>query len=161
MGLLFSKRTRKQKVIDKIYNSFYVKENIIENFKIGENLFDCVVICSYGLFIFRILANKNEIFRRENNFYTSDDRDLEIDLGNPFIKLENDKKILLDLIKERKLPIYLELLIGKNKNIQLVEEYGIRSFRTKINKYQKCVENIEIDELFKFIKCNSCHIIDE
>lgn len=159
MGLLFTRKTKKEKVIDKIYNSFYVKENIIENFRINERDFDCIVISSYGLFIFRILTSKYEIKKNGDNFFTLNEKDEEVYLGNPFLELEKDKEIISKLINKEDLPFYLEVIIGKNKNFKVNEEFGIGQFRQKLDKCRKCVENYVVDDVFKFIKNVSCHII--
>ena len=47
--------TRKEKISNKLYNSLFVKEYILENLKIEEHNIDALIISNVGIFVFKIL----------------------------------------------------------------------------------------------------------
>ena len=60
--------TRKEKIANKLYNSLFVKEYILENLKIEEHNIDALIISNVGIFVFKILEYEENNIDKINEF---------------------------------------------------------------------------------------------
>ena len=126
--------TRKEKIANKLYNSLFVKEYILENLKIEEHNIDALIISNVGIFVFKILEYE------ENN----------IDKINEFKKeVENHSDFISSLInyKYKVTPFVIGDKLNKNnKEITTIED-----FKDFVNNLKKIIPNNEIESIRKTI----------
>ena len=126
--------TRKEKIANKLYNSLFVKEYILENLKIEEHNIDALIISNVGIFVFKILEYE------ENN----------IDKINEFKKeVENHSDFISSLInyKYKVTPFVIGDKLNKNnKEVTFIED-----FKDFVNNLKKIIPNNEIESIRKTI----------
>ena len=126
--------TRKEKIVNKLYNSLFVKEYILENLKIEEHNIDALIISNVGIFVFKILEYE------ENN----------IDKINEFKKeVENHSDFISSLInyKYKVTPFVIGDKLNKNNK----EVTSIEDFKDFVNNLKKIIPNNEIESIRKTI----------
>ena len=126
--------TRKEKIANKLYNSLFVKEYILENLKIEEHNIDALIISNVGIFVFKILEYE------ENN----------IDKINEFKKeVENHSDFISSLInyKYKVTPFVIGDKLNKNNK----EVTSIEDFRDFVNNLKKIIPNNEVESIRKTI----------
>lgn len=126
--------TRKEKIANKLYNSLFVKEYILENLKIEEHNIDALIISNVGIFVFKILEYE------ENN----------IDKINEFKKEgENHSDFISSLInyKYKVTPFVIGDKLNKNNK----EITSIEDFKDFVNNLKKIIPNNEIESIRKTI----------
>ena len=126
--------TRKEKIANKLYNSLFVKEYILENLKIEEHNIDALIISNVGIFVFKILEYE------ENN----------IDKINEFKKeVGNHSDFICSLInyKYKVTPFVIGDKLNKNNK----EITSIEDFKDFVNNLKKIIPNNEIESIRKTI----------
>ena len=126
--------TRKEKIANKLYNSLFVKEYILENLKIEEHNIDALIISNVGIFVFKILEYE------ENN----------IDKINEFKKeVVNHSDFVSSLInyKYKVTPFVIGDKLNKNNK----EITSIEDFKDFVNNLKKIIPNNEIESIRKTI----------
>lgn len=126
--------TRKEKIANKLYNSLFVKEYILENLKIEEYNIDALIISNVGIFVFKILEYE------ENN----------IDKINEFKKeVVNHSDFISSLInyKYKVTPFVIGDKLNKNNK----EVTSIEDFKDFVNNLKKIIPNNEIESIRKTI----------
>lgn len=126
--------TRKEKIANKLYNSLFVKEYILENLKIEEHNIDALIISNVGIFVFKILEYE------ENN----------IDKINEFKKeVGNNSDFISSLInyKYKVTPFVIGDKLNKNNK----EVTSIEDFKDFVNNLKKIIPNNEIESIRKTI----------
>ena len=126
--------TRKEKIANKLYNSLFVKEYILENLKIEEHNIDALIISNVGIFVFKILEYE------ENN----------IDKINEFKKeVVNHSDFISSLInyKYKVTPFVIGDKLNKNNK----EVTSIEDFRDFVNNLKKIIPNNEVESIRKTI----------
>ena len=126
--------TRKEKIANKLYNSLFVKEYILENLKIEEHNIDALIISNVGIFVFKILEYE------ENN----------IDKINEFKKeVVNQSDFISSLInyKYKVTPFVIGDKLNKNNK----EVTSIDDFKDFVNNLEKIIPNNEIESIRKTI----------
>ena len=126
--------TRKEKIANKLYNSLFVKEYILENLKIEEHNIDALIISNVGIFVFKILEYE------ENN----------IDKINEFKKeVVNHSDFVSSLInyKYKVTPFVIGDKLNKNNK----EITSIEDFKDFVNNLEKIIPNNEIESIRKTI----------
>lgn len=126
--------TRKEKIANKLYNSLFVKEYILENLKIEEHNIDALIISNVGIFVFKILEYE------ENN----------IDKINEFKKeVGNHSDFIFSLInyKYKVTPFVIGDKLNKNNK----EVTSIEDFKDFVNNLKKIIPNNEIESIRKTI----------
>ena len=126
--------TRKEKIANKLYNSLFVKEYILENLKIEEHNIDALIISNVGIFVFKILEYE------ENN----------IDKINEFKKeVVNHSDFVSSLInyKYKVTPFVIGDKLNKNNK----EVTSIEDFKDFVNNLEKIIPNNEIESIRKTI----------
>ncbi|MDY5646594.1 MAG: hypothetical protein SPF22_06275 [Candidatus Onthovivens sp.] len=126
--------TRKEKIANKLYNSLFVKEYILENLKIEEHNIDALIISNVGIFVFKILEYE------ENN----------IDKINEFKKeVVNHSDFISSLInyKYKVTPFVIGDKLNKNNK----EVTSIEDFKDFVNNLKKIIPNNEIESIRKTI----------
>ena len=126
--------TRKEKIANKLYNSLFVKEYILENLKIEEHNIDALIISNVGIFVFKILEYE------ENN----------IDKINEFKKeVVNHSDFVSSLInyKYKVTPFVIGDKLNKNNK----EVTSIEDFKDFVDNLKKIIPNNEIESIRKTI----------
>ena len=126
--------TRKEKIANKLYNSLFVKEYILENLKIEEHNIDALIISNVGIFVFKILEYE------ENN----------IDKINEFKnEVGNHSDFISSLInyKYKVTPFVIGDKLNKNNK----EITSIEDFKDFVNNQKKIIPNNEIESIRKTI----------
>ena len=126
--------TRKEKIANKLYNSLFVKEYILENLKIEEHNIDALIISNVGLFVFKILEYE------ENN----------IDKINEFKKEVGNHCDFISSLINYKYKV-TPFVIGDKLNKNNKEITSIEDFKDFVNNQKKIIPNNEIESIRKTI----------
>lgn len=126
--------TRKEKIANKLYNSLFVKEYILENLKIEEHNIDALIISNVGIFVFKILEYE------ENN----------IDKINEFKKEVGNHSDLISSLINYKYKV-TPFVIGDKLNKNNKEVTSIEDFKDFVNNLKKIIPNNEIESIRKTI----------
>lgn len=150
MGIFF-KKDKKEKLIDKLYNSFYEKENLIVNYKYLNDVVDAIIVTKKGIFLFLIYVNDIGItkFSLKKDIWVIDN---EISIENPIKLLEKIKTHILSILHDDKLPIFLCPIFNKLDNNYETDIFTIKDFRKFIDDIPLILESDEINEYTKIIK---------
>ena len=126
--------TRKEKIANKLYNSLFVKEYILENLKIEEHNIDALIISNVGIIVFKILEYE------ENN----------IDKINEFKKEVGNHSDFISSLTNYKYKV-TPFVIGDKLNKNNKEITSIEDFKDFINNQKKIIPNNEIESIRKTI----------
>lgn len=126
--------TRKEKIANKLYNSLFVKEYILENLKIEEHNIDALIISNVGIFVFKILEYE------ENN----------IDKINEFKKEVVNHGDFISSLINYKFKV-TSFVIGDKANKNNKEITSIEDFKDFVNNQKKIIPNNEIESIRKTI----------
>lgn len=126
--------TRKEKIANKLYNSLFVKEYILENLKIEEHNIDALIISNVGIFVFKILEYE------ENN----------IDKINEFKKEVGNHSDFISSLINYKYKV-TPFVIGDKLNKNNKEVTSIEDFKDFVNNQKKIIPNNEIESIRKTI----------
>ena len=126
--------TRNEKIANKLYNSLFVKEYILENLKIEEHNIDALIISNVGLFVFKILEYE------ENN----------IDKINEFNKEVGNHSDFISSLINYKYKV-TPFVIGDKLNKNNKEITSIEDFKDFVNNLKKIIPNNEIESIRKTI----------
>ncbi|MDD6468761.1 MAG: hypothetical protein PUF99_02470 [Bacilli bacterium] len=126
--------TRKEKIANKLYNSLFVKEYILENLKIEEHNIDALIISNVGIFVFKILEYE------ENN----------IDKINAFKKEVGNHSDFISSLINYKYKV-TPFVIGDKLNKNNKEITSIEDFKDFVNNLKKIIPNNEIESIRKTI----------
>ena len=126
--------TRKEKIANKLYNSLFVKEYILENLKIEEHNIDALIISNVGIFVFKILEYE------ENN----------IDKINEFKKEVGNNSYFISSLINYKYKV-TPFVIGDKLNKNNKEITSIEDFKDFVNNLKKIIPNNEIESIRKTI----------
>lgn len=126
--------TRKEKIANKLYNSLFVKEYILENLKIEEHNIDALIISNVGIFVFKILEYE------ENN----------IDKINEFKKEVENHSDFISSLTNYKYKV-TPFVIGDKLNKNNKEVTSIEDFKDFVNNLKKIIPNNEIESIRKTI----------
>ena len=126
--------TRKEKIANKLYNSLFVKEYILENLKIEEHNIDALIISNVGIFVFKILEYE------ENN----------IDKINEFKKEVGNHCDFISSLINYKYKV-TPFVIGDKLNKNNKEITSIEDFKDFVNNQKKIIPNNEIESIRKTI----------
>lgn len=126
--------TRKEKIANKLYNSLFVKEYILENLKIEEHNIDTLIISNVGIFVFKILEYE------ENN----------IDKINEFKKEVGNHSDFISSLINYKYKV-TPFVIGDKLNKNNKEITSIEDFKDFVNNLKKIIPNNEIESIRKTI----------
>ena len=126
--------TRKEKIANKLYNSLFVKEYILENLKIEEHNIDALIISNVGIFVFKILEYE------ENN----------IDKINEFKKEVGNHGDFISSLINYKYKV-TPFVIGDKSNKNNKEVTSIEDFKDFVNNLKKIIPNNEIESIRKTI----------
>lgn len=126
--------TRKEKIANKLYNSLFVKEYILENLKIEEHNIDALIISNVGIFVFKILEYE------ENN----------IDKINEFKKEVGNHCDFISSLINYKYKV-TPFVIGDKLNKNNKEITSIEDFKDFVNNLKKIIPNNEIESIRKTI----------
>ena len=126
--------TRKEKIANKLYNSLFVKEYILENLKIEEHNIDALIISNVGIFVFKILEYE------ENN----------IDKINEFKKEVGNHGDFISSLINYKYKV-TPFVIGDKLNKNNKEITSIEDFKDFVNNLKKIIPNNEIESIRKTI----------
>lgn len=126
--------TRKEKIANKLYNSLFVKEYILENLKIEEHNIDALIISNVGIFVFKILEYE------ENN----------IDKINEFKKEVGNHSDFISSLINYKYKV-TPFVIGDKANKNNKEITSIEDFKDFVNNLKKIIPNNEIESIRKTI----------
>lgn len=126
--------TRKEKIANKLYNSLFVKEYILENLKIEEHNIDALIISNVGIFVFKILEYE------ENN----------IDKINEFKKEVGNYSDFISSLINYKYKV-TPFVIGDKLNKNNKEITSIEDFKDFVNNLKKIIPNNEIESIRKTI----------
>lgn len=126
--------TRKEKIANKLYNSLFVKEYILENLKIEEHNIDALIISNVGIFVFKILEYE------ENN----------IDKINEFKKEVVNHSDFISSLTNYKYKV-TPFVIGDKLNKNNKEITSIEDFKDFVNNQKKIIPNNEIESIRKTI----------
>ena len=126
--------TRKEKIANKLYNSLFVKEYILENLKIEEHNIDALIISNVGIFVFKILEYE------ENN----------IDKINEFKKEVGNHCDFISSLINYKYKV-TSFVIGDKLNKNNKEITSIEDFKDFVNNLKKIIPNNEIESIRKTI----------
>ena len=126
--------TRKEKIANKLYNSLFVKEYILENLKIEEHNIDALIISNVGIFVFKILEYE------ENN----------IDKIKEFKKEVGNHSDFISSLINYKYKV-TPFVIGDKLNKNNKEITSIEDFKDFVNNLKKIIPNNEIESIRKTI----------
>ena len=126
--------TRKEKIANKLYNSLFVKEYILENLKIEEHNIDALIISNVGIFVFKILEYE------ENN----------IDKINEFKKEVENHSDFISSLTNYKYKV-TPFVIGDKLNKNNKEVTSIEDFKDFVNNLKKIIPNNEVESIRKTI----------
>ena len=126
--------TKKEKIANKLYNSLFVKEYILENLKIEEHNIDALIISNVGIFVFKILEYE------ENN----------IDKINEFKKEVGNHGDFISSLINYKYKV-TPFVIGDKLNKNNKEVTSIEDFKDFVNNLKKIIPNNEIESIRKTI----------
>ena len=126
--------TRKEKIANKLYNSLFVKEYILENLKIEEHNIDALIISNVGIFVFKILEYEENNIDKINEF--------KKEVGN-----HSDFISSLTNYKYKATPFVIGDKLNKNNK----EITSIEDFIDFVNNLKKIIPNNEIESIRKTI----------
>lgn len=126
--------SKKEKIANKLYNSLFVKEYILENIKIKDNIIDALIISNIGIFVFKILDYE------ENNLEKIAEFKKELGNNSDFISS----------ILEYKYNV-VPFLVGDKLNKNNKEVISIFEFRDYINKLNKVISNEDVENIRRII----------
>ena len=150
MGIIFTK-SKKEKLIIKLYNSFYEKENLIHDYKYNNDIVDAIIVTKKGIFLFKIFLNKDGLskFNLREPLWMVDE---VISIENPIKVLNDVKTHILDILNDTSLPIFICPIFNKLDNDSEDLIFNIKGFRNFIDKLPQILNNDEINEFSKIIK---------
>ena len=155
MGLIFTK-DKKEKIINKIYNSFYEKENLIIKIKFDDLECDAIIVTKKGIFIFEIITNSYPLdkYQLNDELWIIDEN---TSIKNPLIKLNLIKEKILEILKEYSLDnnIYLCPIFNKLDNDSEEIIFNLKGFKRYIEKINNVFNNDEINFYTSLIKNKS------
>lgn len=155
MGLIFTK-DKKEKIINKIYNSFYEKENLITKIKFDDLECDAIIVTKKGIFIFEIITNSYSLdkYQLNDELWIIDEK---TSIKNPLIKLNLIKEKILEILKEYSLDnnIYLCPIFNKLDNDSEEIIFNLKGFKRYIEKINNVFNNDEINFYTSLIKNKS------
>ncbi len=153
MGIIFTK-SKKEKMIIKLYNSFYEKENLIHDYKYKDDLTDAIIVTKKGIFLFKIFLNKENLskFNLKESLWVVDNI---VSIENPIKTLNEVKNHIFDLLNDSTLPIFVCPIFNKLDNDSEDLIFNIKGFRNFIDKLPQILNNDDINEFTKIIKEDS------
>ncbi len=155
MGLIFTK-DKKEKIINKIYNSFYEKENLITKIKFDDLECDAIIVTKKGIFIFEIITNSYSLdkYQLNDELWIIDEN---TSIKNPLIKLNLIKEKILEILNEYSLDnnIYLCPIFNKLDNDSEEIIFNLKGFKRYIEKIKNVFNNDEINFYTSLIKNKS------
>ncbi len=153
MGIIFTK-SKKEKVIIKLYNSFYEKENLIHDYKFNNDVADAIIVTKKGIFLFKIFLNKSELtkFSLKDPLWVVDSN---LSIENPIKILNSIKDHILEILNESSLPVFVCPIFNKLDNDSEDLIFNIKGFRNYIDKLPQILNNDDINEFTKIIKEDS------
>lgn len=155
MGLIFTK-DKKEKIINKIYNSFYEKENLITKIKFDDLECDAIIVTKKGIFIFEIITNSYSLdkYQLNDELWIIDEKK---SIKNPLIKLNLIKEKILEILNEYSLDnnIYLCPIFNKLDNDSEEIIFNLKGFKRYIEKINNVFNNDEINFYTSLIKNKS------
>lgn len=155
MGLIFTK-DKKEKIINKIYNSFYEKENLITKIKFNDLECDAIIVTKKGIFIFEIITNSYSLdkYQLNDELWIIDEN---TSIKNPLIKLNLIKEKILEILNEYSLDnnIYLCPIFNKLDNDSEEIIFNLKGFKRYIEKIKNVFNNDEINFYTSLIKNKS------
>lgn len=152
MGILFYKKTYKEKIIIKIWNSFFEKENLIENIKIDNKNIDLILVATSGIYLFKIFENKGKISGNNYNLKWKEEKNNGeiIEFLNPINELKEMEKII-----NKKLNSSYEMnlipLFNESKSIN-ESSFNIKKLKNFIEFKKHIFNVIEVNEITNKIK---------
>lgn len=152
MGILFYKKTYKEKIIIKIWNSFFEKENLIENIKIDNKNIDLILVATSGIYLFKIYENKGKICGNNNDLKWKEEKNNGeiIEFLNPINELKEMEKII-----NKKLNSSYEMnlipLFNESKSIN-ESSFNIKKLKNFIEFKKHIFNVIEVNEITNKIK---------
>lgn len=126
--------SKKEKIANKLYNSLFVKEYILENIKIKDNIIDAITISNIGIFVFKILDYEENDLEKIAEF--------KKELGN--------NSDFISSILEYKYNV-VPFLVGDKLNKNNKEVISIFEFRDYINKLNKVISNEDVENIRRII----------
>lgn len=150
MGIIFTK-SKKEKLIIKLYNSFYEKENLIHDYKYNNDIVDAIIVTKKGIFLFKIFLNKDGLskFNLREPLWMVDG---VVSIENPIKVLNEVKTHILDILNDTSLPIFICPIFNKLDNDSEDLIFNIKGFRNFIDKLPQILNIDEINEFSKIIK---------
>lgn len=150
MGLfsLFRRKNIKEKTANEIYDSIFVKEYMFYELDINNKLIDSLLICSYGIFIFKIIASKSYININDKIITIESNKD-SYNIDDINSKLNMDLQEIFDIIGT-KYNVEKRIII-KSKNDEELTNYNINSFIELIDKRKKLLTNEEIENIYSLL----------
>ncbi len=152
MGIIFT-RDKKEKLINKLYNSFYEKENLLTNIKIDDLTCDSIIVTKKGIFLFKIFINNEELskFSLKDDLWTIDHN---ISIENPVKELGIFKDKLINVLNDPSLSKFIYICPIFNKLDRDYEEiiFTLKGFKKYIDKLEFIFNNEEINHYTELIK---------
>lgn len=150
MGLfsLFRRKNIKEKIANEIYDSIFVKEYMFYELDINNKLIDSLLICSYGIFIFKIIASKSDININDKIITTESNKD-NYNINDINSELDKDLHEIFNIIGT-KYNIEKRIII-KAKNDDELTNYNKNSFIELIEKRKKSLTNEEIENIYSLL----------
>ena len=150
MGVIFTK-SKKEKVIIKLYNSFYEKENLIHDYKFNNDVADAIIVTKKGIFLFKIFLNESELtkFSLKDSLWVVDQN---LSIENPIKILNSIKYHILELLNDSSLPVFVCPVFKKLDSDSEDLIFTVKGFRNFIEKLPQILNNDEINEFTKIIK---------
>ncbi len=170
MGLFF-KRTYKEKIALKLWDSFHEKENIIEDYSffnveglkkhstLDNNKIhsDVIIIANSGIYIFNIYSFKGKLANVTMNDKLWCDVENESTMINPYLELIETKRFILNILNNEKhlkvdvFPIFNEL------NKEEIEKsngllFNIVKFKDIVASRSKMFSDEEVNLFTRIIK---------
>lgn len=150
MGLfsLFRKKSLKEKASNKIYDSIFTKEYMFYELELNNKLIDSLLICSYGIFIFKIIATNSYVNINGNTIKIESSKN-EYDINDILNELDKDSVEIFKII-DNKINIEKRIIITSKNDYEL-KDFNIESFIDSIDKREKIITNEEIETIYSLL----------
>lgn len=152
MSILFYKKTYKEKIIIKIWNSFFEKENLIENKSINNKNIDLILVATSGIYLFKIFQNKGNVIGNINDEIWKEEKNNGevISFQNPINELEEIEKLINEKLNSS-LKMNLIPIFNESKNIPECA-FNIKKLKNFVDNKKHILSVEEVNKITEDIK---------
>lgn len=162
MGFIFNK-SKKDKVVIKLWNSFWEKEKLIENYVFDNEKADAIIVTRTGIYLFKIFTEKGELtkYGLKDKYWIFNGKE-QSTIINPIISLQKIENHLRNVFHDSNVPIFICNIFSESKFTLNEYIYNVSSFRDSLLNNKKCLSNEDVNAYYDMIiKNNSEKLLNE